>query len=96
MPRIDLQEVMSAIEDKPFTFLLLMLGAVLGYLLPGGFDYFFQISITEVIKNPNTLSEYIIGIPIALFVETTSSIIGGIIGTIIGLLIDWARDSGLQ
>jgi len=95
MPTIDLDDVVNVIGEKPFTFLLLFLGAVFGYFFPGGLDYFLQINMTAVVSNPNALAGYIFGFPIAIFIEVISTLLCGLVGALIGLLIDSLREHNL-
>ena len=86
MTKIDLSDFIS---EKPFTSLFTLIGLVIGLLLPSGLDYFTQIDYTSL-KNPEQI---ILGIPIAMFIEVISGLIGSVIGLVIGLIIDLIKDN---
>ena len=96
MPKVNLEDILSIIEEKPFTFLLLFFGALFGYFLPGGLDYFFQIDFSKLLLDPNAMVGWMLGLPVAIFIEAISTLIMAIVGGIIGLIIDLIRNSGIE
>ena len=77
------------ITEKPFTTLLTLIGLTIGLLLPSGLDYFMQIDYTNITQNPEQI---ILGVPIVMFIEVISGLIGAFIGLLLSLIIDFVKD----
>lgn len=90
MAQIDLSGLADLVSEKPFTAILSLIGLVIGLLLPSGLDYIAQIDYTNIIQNPEQI---IFGMPVAIFIEVISGLIGTIFGFVIGLIIDSIRDN---
>ena len=96
MPKVNLADIVIIIEGKPFTFLMLCFEALFGYFLPDRLDSFFQIDFSKLLLDPNAMVGWMLGLPVAIFIEAISTLIMAIVGGIIGLIIDLIRNSGIE
>ncbi len=78
------------VSKKCFTAILSLIGLIIGLLLPSGLDYINQIDYTNITQNPEQI---ILGMPIAIFIEVISGLIGAILSLVIGLIIDMIREN---
>lgn len=77
------------IEDNPWTTFLGLLGLVIGILLPSGLNILVNMDFSQASKDPlNFITGYVVAVPLAMFVEIISGLIGTLFGAIIGMLID--------
>jgi len=82
------------IEQNPWAFGLALFGILLALLAPSPFQSFISnFSFENVTENPTeVLTGWIIGAPIAMigevFVKAITGLIFGLIGMIVGLIID--------
>jgi hypothetical protein len=72
-------------EDLPFTKIMAIFGAVIGLLLPSGFEI---LSDPNIYNNITTQPETIMIIPIAIFIHVIFGIIGALLLGFVGLIID--------
>lgn len=86
-----------ALEDFQWTAILGIIGLMVGLLLPSGLGVFSDLEFnqTEIVEDPaGSITGYAIAGISAITIEIFSTIIGGLIMGIIGLIIDGIRASG--
>lgn len=85
-----MDDLMEIVNENPFTFILTIIGLVIGFLLPSGLDYIKNIDYMNFIKNPENV---IFGSFFSIIIEIISGFIGALIGCLIGLLIDSSKNN---
>jgi len=83
------------IEDFQWTLILGIIGLIIGLLLPSGLDIIgnYEINQTQITQDPaGFLTGYVVAGTSAFIIEVFSSLIGGLIMGIIGLIIDLFRN----
>ena len=82
---------MKAVEDFPFTLILGLAGALIGFMLPSGLEYYSNSNWFNVSDPVGTITAAVIGLPLLTFIHIISGLIGGLIMGIVGLIIDGVR-----
>ena len=86
-----------AVEDFQWTLILGLLGLLVGFILPSGLDILGNVDYTQMSQDPvNFLTGYIVAGTSAVIIEVFSTIIGGLIMGVFGLLIDLFRMGSSQ
>jgi len=80
-----------AVDDYPFTLILALIGVLIGFMLPSGLEYYTSENWFNVSDPAGTITAAVIGLPLVTFIHIMSSLIGGLLMGIIGLIIDGAR-----
>ena len=83
-----------AADDYPFTLILALIGALIGFMLPSGLEYYMDSNWLNVSDPAGTITAAVIGLPFVAFIHIISGLIGGLLMGIIGLIIDGARGIG--
>jgi hypothetical protein len=86
---------MGFVDENPFTSLLTILGGIIGLLLPSGLTVLSSIDYSQASTDPaGFLTGYVIAVPIIMGVEILSGMIGGLLGAIVGMVLDSKNYSG--
>ena len=86
--------MMKIIEEYPFATILALVGLFMGLILPSGLDILSNFDFSQASKDPQGfITGYVIAVPVAIFIELISGLIGALIMGIIGLMIDITRNS---
>ncbi len=79
---------MSLVDEYPATAILGLVGLVLGLLLPSGLDYFSNGQWLNPNDPQATITAAVVMVPLAVFTEAFSGLMGMLILGLIGFIID--------
>lgn len=86
---------MNILEEFPFTIILVLVGALIGFSLPSALDIFTNYDFSNVSQDPaGAITGWVIGFPIAAAIHIFSGLIGGLFMGLIGLIIDMIKNTG--